>query len=86
MITESAHHILGDLENKVRDESIMLPPDIDLVLEIVPQGDDPPICGYYFVEHRSRCLFWSDDFDAEAICDNIKVVISLSHLRMLGLY
>ena len=85
VITESADQILGDLLNKTRYENITLPDDIELVLEIVPL-DSGPICGYYFVEHRSRCLFWLDNFDAEAICADIKVVVSLSHLRMLGSY
>jgi hypothetical protein len=85
VITESADQILGDLVNKTRDKNIILPSDVELVLEIVPQ-DSGPICGYYFVEHRSRCLFWLDNFDAEAICADIKVVVSLSHLRMSSLY
>jgi hypothetical protein len=85
VITESADQILGDLVNKTRDENITLPSDVELVLEIVPQ-DSGLICGYYFVEHRSRCLFWLENFDAEDICADIKAVVSLSHLRMSGLY
>lgn len=80
VITESADQILGDLVNKTRDENIALSSDIELVLEIVPQ-DSGPICGYYFVEHRFRCLFWLENFDAEDICGDIKAVVSLSHLR-----
>jgi hypothetical protein len=83
VITESADQILGDLENKARDEGITLPPDIELVLEIVPQAKGP-ICGYYFVEHKSRCLFWLEEFDAEGICEEIKAVVSLSHLGEIG--
>jgi hypothetical protein len=26
-------------------------------------------------------LFWLEEFDAEKICDEIKVVVSMSHLR-----
>ena len=85
VITESADQILGDLVNKTRDENITLPDDIELALEIVPQ-DGGPICGYYFVDHGSRCLFWLDEFDAGDICSEIKAVISFSHLRMSGLY
>jgi hypothetical protein len=76
---------LGDLENKARDENIELAPDVELVLEIVPWKEDL-LCGYYFVEHSSRCLFWLEEFDAEEICEEIKVVVSLSHLRESGLY
>ena len=76
---------MGDLESKARDENINLPSDIELVLEIVP-GDNEVICGYYFVEHGSRCLFWLEEFDAAGICEEIKAVVSLSHLRGSDLY
>ena len=76
---------MGDLESKARDENINLPSDIELVLEIVP-WDNEVICGYYFVEHSSRCLFWLEEFDAEGICEEIKAVVSLSHLRESYLY
>ena len=82
MITDSADQILGELENIARDENIILPPGLELVLEIIPTEDEL-ICGYYFVEHSSRCLFWLEEFDAEKICEDIKVVVSQSHLRML---
>ena len=85
VITESADQILGDLENKARDLNIMLPSDVELVLEIVPL-DSGPICGYYFVEHRSRCLFWLEEFDAGGICEDIKVVVSSCHLGESSLY
>jgi hypothetical protein len=84
VITESADQILGDLENKARDLNITLPSNVELVLEIVSQ-DSGPICGYYFVEHRSRCLFWLKEFDAEGICDGNRVVVSSSHLGRFGL-
>jgi hypothetical protein len=80
VITESANQILGDLKNKTMAENVTLPTDVELVLEIISRGTEK-ICGYYFVEHSSRCLFWLEEFDAEQICDEIKVVVSLSHLR-----
>ena len=83
VITESADQILSDLVNKTRDKNITLPSDVELILEIVSRDSDP-IFGYYFVEHRSWCLFWLDEYDAEEICSNIKVVVSLSHLHMLS--
>ncbi|KIM71656.1 hypothetical protein PILCRDRAFT_93766 [Piloderma croceum F 1598] len=80
IITESANQLLTDLENKALDENVTLPNEVELVLEIHTQGTEK-ICGYYFVEHSSRCLFWLEEFDAEKICDEIKVVVSMSHLR-----
>jgi hypothetical protein len=86
VITESANQIWAELDKMARDEGVTLSSDIELVLEIIPQEDDP-ICGYYFVEHSSRCLFWLEDYDAEQICaPEIRVVVSLSHLRKSGLY
>jgi len=83
VIAESANQILTDLKNKAVDDNVMLPTDVELVLEIIPQGPEK-ICGYYFVNHNSRCLFWLEEFDAEQICNDIKVVVSLSHLRKSG--
>lgn len=61
-------------------EDNVLPSDYDLVLEVVVLPRET-ICGYYFADHGSRLLFWLDMFDAEPICDEIHVVVSLSHLR-----
>jgi hypothetical protein len=80
IITESADQIWGELKDLARDKNVILPPSVELVLEIVP-SENELICGYYFVEHNSRCLFWLEEFDAECICNDIKVVASLSHLR-----
>ena len=82
IITESANQILIDLKNKALDENVTLSTDIELVLETHTQGTEM-ICGYYLVEHSSRCLFWLEAFDAEEICHEIKAVVSLSHLRKL---
>jgi hypothetical protein len=80
IISESANQILGDLEIKAQDDNIELPSDIELALEIIPT-EEGPICGYYFINHKSRCLFWLEEFDAEGICSEINAVVSLSHLR-----
>jgi hypothetical protein len=82
IITESAIQILADFNNKAMDENVTLPTDVELVLEIHAQGTEM-VCGYYLVEHSSRCLFWLEAFDAEEICNEIKAVVSLSHLRKL---
>lgn len=80
VITESAHQILGalqalDPDNKIKKE------EIELVLELIPPEDNSEyICGYYFVCHERQCLFWLEEFDASDICNEIKVVVSRSHL------
>src|ERR1700720_1129541 len=77
VITESADQILGELENmaQLEDTNITLPSGIELVLEMVSLNNEL-VCGYYFVEHTSRCLFWLEEFDAEGICNDIIVVQS----------
>lgn len=71
---ELADRLLSDL-----DTHDIHTDDIDLVLELVHFPDDT-VCGYYFVNHSRRCLFWLEMFDADGICDGIKVIVSRSHL------
>ncbi|KAH7909163.1 hypothetical protein BJ138DRAFT_1102917 [Hygrophoropsis aurantiaca] len=53
---------------------------IELVLE--PTEDEfGTICCYYFINHRARCLFWLQDYDAEIILTGTKGLTSLSHKR-----
>ena len=75
------NQILGDLEIKAQDDNVELPSDIELAVEVIPT-EEGPICGYYFINHKSRCLFWLDEFDAGEICLEINAVVSLSHLRV----
>ena len=52
----------------------------ELVLEVV-EIHGSKICGYYFVDHRSKIIFWLEKFDAEVICADVAAVLSHSHLR-----
>ena len=52
----------------------------ELVLEIV-EMDGSKFCGYYFVDHRSKIIFWLEEFDASRICGDVGAVLSHSHLR-----
>jgi len=79
IITRLADQILADLANMAQATNTMLPDDVELVLELVHFPDET-ICGYYFVNHPSRCLFWLEVFDADDTCDEIGVVTSESHL------
>ncbi|KAH7913126.1 hypothetical protein BJ138DRAFT_679834 [Hygrophoropsis aurantiaca] len=54
--------------------------EVELVLE--PTEDEfGTLCCYYFVNHRERCFFWLQDYDAEAVLDDCKGVTSLSHKK-----
>lgn len=46
-----------------------MPADACLVLEFRQSGR----CGYYFVDHSTRCLFWLEDFDAMVFLDQVRV-------------
>ncbi|KAH7913125.1 hypothetical protein BJ138DRAFT_679527 [Hygrophoropsis aurantiaca] len=65
----------------IEDKDLKLKLDeVELVLE--PTVDDSGVlCDYYFVNHRSRCLFWLEDYDAGVILADCKGVTSLSHKR-----
>lgn len=69
---------MGELAYWVQ-EGYVFPDDIELVLEVISSGEGL-ICGYYFVNHERRCLFWLEKFDANALCKDIRVVVSYSHL------
>ncbi|KIJ58029.1 hypothetical protein HYDPIDRAFT_51732, partial [Hydnomerulius pinastri MD-312] len=52
--------------------------EVQLVLE--PQADDDGvICRYYFVNPRSRTLFWMDEFDGECIFTGCRGILSAAH-------
>ncbi len=36
----------------------------DLVLDLVPRGESDYYCGYYFVNHEERSIFWLQQYDA----------------------
>lgn len=80
VVDESANQLLSELHQRASEDNVAIPPDVELVLELIVWDDDV-FCGYYFVEHRSRNLFWLDEFDASDICADIKVVVSQDHLR-----
>lgn len=46
-----------------------MPAEACLVLEFRQSGR----CGYYFVDHSARCLFWLEEFDAMALLDQVRV-------------
>ncbi|KAF8960337.1 hypothetical protein BDZ97DRAFT_1665959, partial [Flammula alnicola] len=58
--------------------------DVCLVLEFRQSGR----CGYYFVDHTTRCLFWLEEFDAMTFLDHVRVQFtpSLVGHEMKSLY
>ncbi|KAJ3516750.1 hypothetical protein NLJ89_g921 [Agrocybe chaxingu] len=85
----SAREELEDYINKIltyiNQHEVQLPQgDICLVLEFRKSEN----CGYYFVNHARRCLFWLAEFDAIDFLAAVKVHYEPSHVahEMEALY
>lgn len=86
IISETGDQLLDHLRQEASNQeaATALPTEYDLVMELVMVKRDEceeQAVGYYFADHQSKLLFWLDKFDAEDICKEIKVVVSISHLR-----
>jgi len=53
----------------IESYEVILPAGACLVLEFRQSGR----CGYYFVDHAKRCLFWLEEFDAMVFLDQVRV-------------
>lgn len=53
--------------------------DVELVLDIT-LNEDAYVCGYYFVSHTRRVVFWLDEFETKFMCPERVPVLSFSHL------
>ncbi|KAF9235391.1 hypothetical protein BU15DRAFT_64910 [Melanogaster broomeanus] len=66
----------------IKTTGLVFSDESELVLELM---DDKRVniwrCGYYFVDHAHKCLFWVHPFQAEPIFGNVKGVKSPSHIR-----
>jgi hypothetical protein len=79
------------LEKTIRDEKLTMPSkkNYDLVLDIMPTGNQMVQWSYYFACHKTRCLFWLDTYDASStICgvDSPAHVSASSSFIILRLY
>lgn len=75
-------YLLEELQRVVDDGNLDLDiQQVDLVLEPKVSDGDSIVCCYYFANHRDRCLFWFDDFNAKDVLKDCIGVRSLSHIR-----
>jgi hypothetical protein len=71
------------IDNVMRLKGIKLGPEVELVLEPMLSKDGTDIvCGYYFVDHETRCLFWLENFDVSYTLADIKGVKSPAHIKL----
>jgi hypothetical protein len=46
--------------------------DAHIVLERMECDGKPAQCGYYFVNHKARSLFWLEDFDIKHLLQDVR--------------
>jgi hypothetical protein len=70
------------IDDMLRVGDFEVGPTAELVLEpMLSSKGDEMICGYYFVDHEKRCLFWLEDFDASFLLREVKGATSPAHIR-----
>jgi len=77
----SVDRFIEQIEHVLQASGVSLHPNVETVLELLPAYSDGEIlCGYYFVDHTSRSLFWPVDFEADFLLREVKGVTSLTHI------
>jgi hypothetical protein len=73
-------YLLDQLQSDVKRKGSQLDMEhVDLVIEPKALNHDSVIGNYYFANHRGRCLFWLDEFDAKDVLSECKGIKTLSH-------
>jgi len=67
---------ISAISSYVSRNAIVLPTESFLVLELRQTGR----CGYYFVNHANRCLFWLDAFDFSHLLLPLQIDFTPSHV------
>jgi hypothetical protein len=62
------------------DRNVHLPPNPELVLELIQADGADLMCGYYFVDHENRCLFWVEPIEMSVLLMEVKGVTCPSHI------
>jgi len=55
--------------------------DYDLVLDIMPLKDNRIQWSYYYACHKTRCLFWLEEYDGNYMISELPGVDCLAHVR-----
>ena len=77
---------LDTIEDFLRAHNLIRSQDVDLVLELSPQEDGKIDTYYYLADHRKRCIYFLDEFDASnlSVWQEVPGVTSLSQVGMYG--
>ncbi|TFK67230.1 hypothetical protein BDN72DRAFT_822647 [Pluteus cervinus] len=83
-ILDQVHQDMNTIFDFMDLHGIERHPEVDLVLDMIPStGSDQVDCFYYLADHRTRSIFFLDDFYAKGIqaWGAVVGVATLSHLR-----
>ncbi|KAH8829358.1 hypothetical protein DL96DRAFT_1708500 [Flagelloscypha sp. PMI_526] len=79
-------------EDTIRTYGTVFPPETDMVIDVYiyeGNGEGDPfagqwMCGYYFVNHKQKIVFYLDPFDTEDIelYNDAPAIVRPSHLRL----
>ncbi|KAG2117292.1 uncharacterized protein F5147DRAFT_307025 [Suillus discolor] len=84
-IEDYMQYLWSGLKSIIKQENLRLDlTQVDLVLELKDSdvASSGIACGYYFVNHNSRCLFWLHKSDVKDVLSDCKGIKSLSHIRL----
>ncbi|KAF4593415.1 hypothetical protein EYR38_009129 [Pleurotus pulmonarius] len=82
-VLRHTQHFLTLIFDSLRAKNLQLENEVELVVETVKyDGEEDYRCGYYFVDHKNRCLFWLEDFDISHALWDAWANTSLSHIKL----
>jgi hypothetical protein len=80
---QDINEFIENINDTLRVEGIEIGLDVELVLEpMLSSKGNEVVCGYYYVDHGARCLFWLEDFDASYILKDVKGAKSPAHIGL----
>ncbi|TFK22158.1 hypothetical protein FA15DRAFT_671829 [Coprinopsis marcescibilis] len=78
---------ITDIHEHLRIRNLVQTEDVDLVLQIVrcpeENGEEQWWCGYYFVNHSTRTIFWLEKFHIDEHLAEVKGKLQGSHIKVL---
>jgi hypothetical protein len=80
LLREEMEDFYHALQKIWRDDQLKLPSNnIDLVLDIMPDGDKIQ-WSYYYACHEYRCLFWLESYNADYMTSELYGVDCPAHV------
>ncbi|KAJ6582987.1 hypothetical protein DFH09DRAFT_1029437 [Mycena vulgaris] len=83
IVFDIATSFIDKIDRFYSDNLICQNPDEDLVLDFVKNEEGGNSCGYYFVDHGERLVFWDDAFELDRMSHGREVhgVTSPQHIK-----